>query len=231
MQPYQLGTCSPSCSMRARWIVRFRCMRPRAACCSQGDNSSASTSSSSGGGSGGLAPASMAETLVSSIDDTNQLQTRLAAAITAEDYRLASLLRDRLTEASALTTRLAPLRCSVLPAQPRCSAPNLQTRTGLDLAPLGCANPGLIPSVVPRAPFPHCAADAQPRHSPPLPRTPLPLLASWFAAAWCDKGASPFPYCLGGALPRHSPPFTPPPAGGILRSWCDKGESSDAPPR
>ena len=46
----------------------------------------------------------MAEALVASIDDTNQLQTRLAAAIAAEDYRLASLLRDRLTEASAVTT-------------------------------------------------------------------------------------------------------------------------------
>ena len=80
-------------------------MRSRAACSTKGDDSNASTSS----GSGGPAPASMAEALVASIDDTNQLQTRLAAAIAAEDYRLASLLRDRLQEASALTTRLSPL--------------------------------------------------------------------------------------------------------------------------
>ena len=36
--------------------------------------------------------------MVGGMMDTNQLQTRLAAAIAAEDYELATILRDRLEE-------------------------------------------------------------------------------------------------------------------------------------
>ena len=52
----------------------------------------------SASGRGGLPGGAPAADLIRNMDDTNQLQTRLAAAIVAEDYSLASLLRDRLEE-------------------------------------------------------------------------------------------------------------------------------------
>ena len=55
----------------------------------------------SGGGT------SKPEALIKDIDDTNQLQTRLAAAIAMEDYKLASLLRDRLEEVMTLQAPVA----------------------------------------------------------------------------------------------------------------------------
>ena len=92
---------------------------------------------------------------------------------------------------------------------------------------LRCACPYLQPG-------PRGGAPSRPKDCPP-PQSPTLLCPCWPHGLRRHGVIKVHPpsHSVWGApyLPRHSPPFTPPPAGGILRSWCDKGltSSDDVP--